>query len=285
MPITFIEPKRRKYYLILLLVVVVIGVLFLIWNYFFLKAPLPISKPTPPREIKINFETLEKPFLIESQPFEGIPFPSPGAKDVSLTPTLSWQSVPGAEIYVWEIIGVKSDQTEQTSVTISKPLNTSTTYVWRVKSCNKDMSECGAWSGDCQTGGEVGCWRFTTIAHLPLILVSPSPGAKDVSLTPTLSWQNVSGAETYFWNLIGIESGQTSSTSVSISKKLEPSTTYVWRVKSCNKDMSECGAWGVGTFTTISGLLSPELISPPIEKIFIGRENPFAPYSEIKPAE
>ena len=187
MPITFIEPKRRKYYLILLLIVVVIGVLFLIWNYFFLKAPPPPVNPTPPQEIKINFETLEKPFLIESQPFEGIPFPSPGAKDVSLTPTLSWQSV--------------------------------------------------------------------------------------------------SGAETYFWNLIGIESGQTSSTSVSISKKLEPSTTYVWRVKSCNKDMSECGAWGAGTFTTISGLLPPELISPPIEKIFIGRENPFAPYSEIKPAE
>jgi len=73
MPITFIEPKRRKYYLILLLVVVVIGVLFLIWNYFFLKAPLPISKPTPPREIKINFEILKNPILEKLQPFEFIP--------------------------------------------------------------------------------------------------------------------------------------------------------------------------------------------------------------------
>jgi len=73
MPITFIEPKRRKYYLILLCIVVVIGVLFLVWNYFFLKVPpLSVSKPTPPREIKINFETLKNPILEKLQPFEKI---------------------------------------------------------------------------------------------------------------------------------------------------------------------------------------------------------------------
>ena len=73
MAITFIEPKRKKYYLILLLIVVVIGVLFLIWNYFFLKAPPPPVKPTPPPEIKINFDTLKNPILEKLQPFEYIP--------------------------------------------------------------------------------------------------------------------------------------------------------------------------------------------------------------------
>jgi len=73
MPITFIEPKRRKYYLILLLIVIVIGALFLIWNFFFLKAPAPSVKPTPPPEIKINFDTLKNPILEKLQPFEYIP--------------------------------------------------------------------------------------------------------------------------------------------------------------------------------------------------------------------
>ena len=73
MPIAFIEPKRRKQYLILLLVVIVIGALFLIWNYFFLKLVPSISKPAPPREIKINFEILKNPILEKLQPFEKIP--------------------------------------------------------------------------------------------------------------------------------------------------------------------------------------------------------------------
>jgi len=266
MPIAFIEPKRRQQYLILLLIVVVLGILFLVWNYFLAKPLPPVFPPVPPSEIKINFEILGTPFLIESQSFEEIT--PPGAKDISLTPTLSWQSVSGAEIYLWEIIGVESGQTEQTSVTISKKLKPSTTYVWRVSSCKKDMSECSAWS----SGG------FTTLEEPFRSLISPVSGAKDISLTPTLSWQSVSGAEIYLWEIIGVESGQTEQTSVTISKKLKPSTTYVWRVSSCKKDMSECSVRRSGTFTTVSGLFPPELVSPPIGETFVGRDNPFVPY-------
>jgi hypothetical protein len=53
--------------------VILIGALFLIWNYFFLKAPPPVSKPAPPREIKINFDILKNPILEKLQPFEFIP--------------------------------------------------------------------------------------------------------------------------------------------------------------------------------------------------------------------
>jgi len=73
MPITFIEPKRKQQYLILLLIVIVIGILFLVWNYFFLKLAPSVSKPTPPREVKINFEILKNPILEKLQPFEKIP--------------------------------------------------------------------------------------------------------------------------------------------------------------------------------------------------------------------
>ena len=73
MAITFIEPKRKQQYLILLLIVIVLGVSFLVWNYFLAKPALPVSKPTPPAEIKINFEILKNPILEKLQPFEKIP--------------------------------------------------------------------------------------------------------------------------------------------------------------------------------------------------------------------
>jgi hypothetical protein len=160
-------------------------------------------------------------------------------------------------------------------VTISKKLNPSTTYTWRVSACKKDMSECSAWSNG----------RFTTLKEPFRSLISPVSGAKDVSLTPTLSWQSVPGAEIYSWEIIGVESGQTEQTSVTISKKLNPSTTYTWRVSACKKDMSECNVRRSGTFTTVAGLPIPELVSPPVGETFLGRDNPFIPYSEIKPTE
>jgi flagellar basal body-associated protein FliL len=73
MALTFIEPKRQRQYLILLLVVIVLVVSFLVWNYFLAKPASPVSKPTPPAEIKINFEILKNPILEELQPFEEIP--------------------------------------------------------------------------------------------------------------------------------------------------------------------------------------------------------------------
>ena len=73
MPIAFIEPKRKKYYLILLLIVIVIGASYLIWNFLFLRRPTPPLKPLPPKEVKINFETLKNPILEKLQPFERIP--------------------------------------------------------------------------------------------------------------------------------------------------------------------------------------------------------------------
>lgn len=73
MVITFIEPKRRQQYVFLLLIVVILGISFLIWNYFIIKPSPSILKPTPPPEIKINFEILKDPILEKLQLFEKIP--------------------------------------------------------------------------------------------------------------------------------------------------------------------------------------------------------------------
>jgi Na+/melibiose symporter-like transporter len=73
MAITFIEPKRKRQYLILLLIAIVLVVSFLVWNYFSTKSTPNILKPTPPPEIKINFEILKSPLLEQLEPFEKIP--------------------------------------------------------------------------------------------------------------------------------------------------------------------------------------------------------------------
>ncbi len=282
MAIKFVKERERQKYLIGGFIVVLIITASVLWFGYFEKEETVALSPiaaAPIREIKINFEILENPLLIEFQPIERILYPFPGARDVSLTPTLSWESVSVAEVYFWEIIGVDSGQTEETSVTISKPLQPATTYVWRVKSCKKGGTECSAWSNNCQVEEGLRCWRFTTGERSFLILASPFPGARDVSLTPTLSWESVSVAEVYFWEIIGVDSGQTEETSVTISKPLQPATTYVWRVKSCKKGGTECSAWSSRIFTTSIILSPPGLILPPIEEISAGRENPFKPLS------
>lgn len=72
MAITFPEPKKRQIYLGVLLVVVIFGIIFLVWNYFFAEPQPVIFQPTPPPEIKINFEILKNPILEELEPFERI---------------------------------------------------------------------------------------------------------------------------------------------------------------------------------------------------------------------
>ncbi len=281
MAIKFIKERKKQKYLIMGFGVVLLVTAVVLWfGYFNKEKPdkLPPVGVVLIREIKINFEVLENPLLIEFQPFGKISTLLIGAKNISLTPTLNWESVLGAEIYFWEIIGVASAKTTGTSVTVSEKLKPSTTYIWRVKSCKKDGTECSAWSNNCQVEEGLGCWRFTTVEKPSLVLISPSLGAKDISLTPTLNWESVLGAEIYFWEIIGAASAKTTGTSVAVSEKLKPSTTYIWKVKSCKKDGTECSAWSSRTFTTVISLFPPGLVSPQVEEIFVGRENPFLPY-------
>jgi len=167
MAVKFIRERKKQRYLIISFGVVIIATLLVIWLGFFKgKKFIRIPAVTPPemREIKIEFKKLANPLLIELQPFEKIPSPFPGAKDVPLKPTLSWEEVPGAELYLWEVIGVESGKTDQTSVTLSKELKPATTYIWRVKSCNKDMTNCSAWSSRS---------FLTTSTLFPPKLISP----------------------------------------------------------------------------------------------------------------
>ena len=161
--ITSFQQNKKQKYLFFLLGIVILGVIFFVWNKYIFKPKPPLNVP-PPKTIDINFELFGDPTLVNIQPFEESILPSPEAEAVSLNPTLSWEGVPEAEKYLWEVVGVESGNTKETSVTVSKRLKPSTTYIWRVKACKEDMSECSLWSNRTFT---------TSLAFISPGLISP----------------------------------------------------------------------------------------------------------------
>lgn len=282
MVITFVQQKKRQKYLAYVFgVLLVAGLAVIIWQLFLaerLTDPVEESEAEKAPKISIDFGIFDNPFLVNLQPFERISLYSSETERESLTPILSWRSVPRAAIYFWEVMGVESGQTVETSVALSKELNPSTIYIWRVRACNEDQSNCSSWSNDCQTGMEVECWYFATKDKEPFNLTSPFSRSKNRALNPTLSWQSFSGAAVYFWEVVGAESGETSETSVRLLENLKPSTTYIWRVMACDEEQSECTPWSSRTFTTTFGLSVPTLVGPKVKELIIGRNNPFIPY-------
>jgi hypothetical protein len=91
------------------------------------------------------------------------------------------------------------------------------------------------------------------------ILIYPSNGAVGVSLRPSLTWQEVAGAQSYEYFLFRdhvdsstiVEHGDTILTSTQIENDLIPSTQYVWRVAAT---LSTGGASGVGASSSVSSI-------------------------------
>jgi Na+/melibiose symporter-like transporter len=87
MVIVLPKSKRRQQYLILLLIVIIFGISFLVWNYFLAKPAPLVFQPTPPPEIKINFEILKSPILEQLVPYEKIsPFQEEIGRENPFTP-------------------------------------------------------------------------------------------------------------------------------------------------------------------------------------------------------
>mgnify|MGYP005839706793 CR=1 FL=1 len=146
--------------------------------------------------------------------------PSNEATGVSTTPTFSWSAVSGANRY-WLMVAtsrrafptdpnarscpdcISAGYTNTTSQTFGArypngvsngpnpppPLNTGTTYYWKVQAFNNTTSPIT--QGHYST-----TFSFTTILPPP-VLYAPSNEATRVSTTPTFSWSAVSGANRY----------------------------------------------------------------------------------------
>jgi hypothetical protein len=191
--------------------------------------------------------------------------PTNGQRNISINPTMTWNTVAGAATYRLQVSTIRTFATTifdnaaltGNSVTIG-PLVNNRTYYWRVSATNP--SGTGAWST---------IWSFAT-ASVPAapVLVSPVNGARNVALTPTLKW-NVSAGATNYQLEVAIDNSFTtiiisdslSSTSIAIGP-LVNSTTYYWRVSASNAGGTS--AWSAARrFTTIFGLPgTPVLVSP-----------------------
>jgi hypothetical protein len=130
--------------------------------------------------------------------------PANDARDVSLTPTFSWGAVSGAThygLYIRDTVtGVLVFDSEARGISLtgtSYTLPSGILVEERLYRWNMRAGNAAGW-GPFSTA-----WTFTTRGPVvtppttPPIHISPPDGATNVSLTPTFSWNPVSGATRY----------------------------------------------------------------------------------------
>lgn len=183
--------------------------------------------------------------------------------DVTINPTLNWNSVANATGYTiqYSFNSNMSDPIQNTSSSTSKSLsglNYETQYYWRVKATNGDIES--DWSD---------VWNFTTRSNTldAPTLSSPANNALNVDINPALNWNSVANATEYTLqysindDLTDAVSFTTSNLSQSISS-LNYETSYYWRVKATNNDTES--EWSeIWKFTTRSDALDAPTLSSP----------------------
>lgn len=211
---------------------------------------------------------------------DGLPPPTPvtppiEAIDVPLTATFAWDPVEGAEGYDLQIaasVDFSSIVYDQPGIagtvhTLPVPLPPGVLLFWRVRSVNAQGSSL--WSP------AVAGWPFQTVATLigRPVQTAPPAGATGMTVTPTLAWEPVAGAESYTVQvsthsmIADAEMTWTGITSTSFTPPvpLANLTTYFWRVSAVGG--GEAGMFSSPftgrTFMTMgAGVSAPELLLP-----------------------
>ncbi|MBN1128001.1 MAG: hypothetical protein JXA71_03395, partial [Chitinispirillaceae bacterium] len=181
--------------------------------------------------------------------------PNSGATGVSISPVLSWNTVPGATSYSLQVSGTSTFATTiatQAGITATTftvdGLSNNTTFFWRVNATNANGT--GGWSS---TG------NFTTIgATLPctIVLWWPGNGATGVVINPSLTWSADSGALSYAlqvstdpaFSVLTIHESGIAATDFE-ADGLSPATTYFWRVNATTTG-------GVSDWSPASGFIT-----------------------------
>ena len=166
--------------------------------------------------------------------------PANNAVAVSLTPTLSWNTVNGAISYHVQLSTSSSfstmaidDSTLTSASKTTSPLLPNTTYYWHVNA--KGPGGAGAWSD---------IWKFSTVPPVPnqVTLASPSNALAIVVDSITLIWNKSSpGVDKYcleiftdsLMNTVLLVDSTITDTS-KIERSLKNKTSYWWRVSAHN---------------------------------------------------
>ena len=179
--------------------------------------------------------------------------PANNSSGMSLTPTLSWSAVTGADKYRLEVntssnfagtVIYDQNNLTSTSKTIGG-LSDNIKYYWRVTALNS--------AGNTSDASSV--FSFTTGQS---VLVTAVNGAMGVSTSPTLRWDKTSGASTYrlevntksdFTGIVVFNNYAIADTMQSLSG-LAYNTTYYWRVTAASNALAKTSTSSVYSFTT-----------------------------------
>jgi hypothetical protein len=196
-------------------------------------------------------------------------YPPNNSIDIPLFPVFDWNNVTGATQYNIQIFQGATLILDVSGITISEYplvsaiLANSTTYYWRVRAF---VGSWGPWSAQ---------WTFTTTAAGPGTpnLLAPPNNSTDVSKTPVMNWETVTGAITYRIQIstsptfVGTPvldvGGLPGPPYVVQPGVLNNNTTYYWHVNATGAGGT--GGWSdTWNFTTIVGApAAPTLLLPP----------------------
>ncbi len=195
--------------------------------------------------------------------------PADTARNVSITPTLSWAKATGAVIYRLQVslnstflAPIVNDSTVTDTTRAVGPLQNAAMYYWRVNAKNEGGTS--PWSS---------VRSFTTIVAAPQTptLAGPADTARNVSITPTLSWAKATGAVTYRLQ-VSLSSAFSAtvvndSTITDTTKTIGPlqnNVTYYWRVSA--KNDGGTSSWSLArSFTTIVTAPQPPSLVGPVD--------------------
>jgi len=214
---------------------------------------IPLAVSSTSFGVLLSQTTVYQTTVAAALPAPVLSSPSNGATGVSTTPVLSWSASTGATSYD-VYLGTTSPPPlagNTASTSYSPVVMGGTQYYWRVAARTASGTNTSA------------TWSFTTQLNAP-VLTAPANGATGVSVTPTLTWNAVSGATSYdvYLGTVSPPSLVGNATTPSYpTGTLLGQTQYYWQVVAKNAHVSASSStW---SFTTQTGVPpAPALVSP-----------------------
>lgn len=233
---------------------------------------IPFSEPnlggTRGTSLKIRF-TIGPKIIVPAIP--QLSSPADKSTGISTTIKLTWAAISNADSYGLEVsknpdfssLLVNNNSLNTNEFTVSG-LEHDTPYYWRVRATNS-----------AGTSSYSTVWTFRTIKPvlIPAVpsLLSPSNGAKDLSVSPSLQWTSVSGAKTYRvqiskesnFAILSLDNAAVTSNSLQVNS-LQDGATYYWRVNATNESGSSSysSVWSFQTKLALNPPTAPVLTSP-----------------------